>query len=294
MANLEAADTRLSFDDILEAVQDSRRGRWFLQEYESRLQKRDSQSILQAINRLENRMEAMGTGGQSSPDEMARVRNAIANARNDLLKLGLGKDAMSKEGRLFAEIADLARKSMPVAVDSNAGIVRTLQLADEIEAVIATPSTIDKGAQYFAADAALFERAPVSKPALVVAETAVAAAPVTEPARPAATKAEPVPVKTEPAKADKKEEPAPVGARLVIRKASQVETPAAEAASAPVIEQPAEPAVAESKTNPPEQVPLPAAELPAMDNPRIVIIRRKAEDMPEVDLAPRQETTSAA
>ena len=284
MADLEAADTRLSFDDILEAVQESRRGRWFLQEYEARLQKRDGQSILQAINRLENRMEAMGAGGQSSPDELSRVRGAIANARNDLLKLGLGKNAMTKEGRLFAEIAELARKSMPLAVDSNAGIVRTLQLVDEIDTTFANPGSADKGAQFFAADAALFERAPTTKPALIATEVVAAETP-----SPAAE-----PAASAPPKAEKKDESAPVGARLVIRKASQVavepDEPSREAdlaeTSAVVVTEPApmlleQPAQAES-------------ELPAMDNPRIVIIRRKAEDMPEVDLTPPEKSETAA
>ncbi len=249
MTDLEAADTRLCFDDILEAVQESKRGRWFLQEFESRLQKRDTQSVLTAISRLENRMETLGPQA-SHPDDLGKVRSAIANARNDLLKLGLGKDALSKEGRLFAEMAEMARKVMPIAVDSNAGIVRTLQLVDEIDTVIA-PS--DRGAKYFNADANLFERpATPSKPVLV------------QTPEPAAQQI-----------AVKKEEPPATGAKLVIRRSHQ-------AAEHPVEATPAA-----------NEVVL-APDMPAIDNPRIVIIRRKAEDMPDVEMSEAEDSVSAA
>ena len=75
MANLEAAETRLSFDDILEAVQDSKRGRWFLQEFETRLQKRDTRSVLDAISRLESRMENLGAQ-TSNPDDLGKAGSA--------------------------------------------------------------------------------------------------------------------------------------------------------------------------------------------------------------------------
>jgi hypothetical protein len=256
MADLEAVDTRLSFDDILEAVQDSKRGRWFLQEFETRVQQRDTHSVLQAIARLESRME--GFGSQSSiPDDLGKVRSAIASARNDLINLGLGKEALSKEGRLFAEVAEMARKAMPVAVDSNAGIVRTLQLVDEIDRTISPGA--DRGAKFFSADANLFERPPTPpKPVLVQTPDRVAAS---------------LPVK--------KEDALPTGAKLVIRKSSQVaETPSS--------------IVAEEAVASPEPSATPSTDLPAMDNPRIVIIRRKAEDMPEVTLVEASETVSAA
>ena len=256
MADLEAAETRLSFDDILEAVQDSKRGRWFLQEFETRLQKRDTRSVLDAIYRLESRMEHLSPQ-VSNPDDLGKVRHAIANARSDLIKLGLGKAALSKEGRIFHDMAEMARKSMPVAVDSNAGIVRTLQLADEIDSVIAPAANEDRGAKYFNPDSNLFERqATVSKPVLV------------PPVEPLVHE-----------KAIRKDEPAAVGATLVIRKAVQ----SAEIA-APVIA---------PESAPPMASPI-APEMPAIDNPRIVIIRRKAEDMPDVMIGEMADEASAA
>ncbi len=273
MSNVELAETRLTFNDLLEAVQDSKRGRWFLQEYESRIQKRDTQSILSAISKLENRMETLGPQA-SSPDDLAKVRSAISNARNDLFKLGLGKDAMSKEGRLFAELAEMARKAVPQSGDQSAGIVRTLQLVDEIDRTISTQPSDDKGAKFFVADANLFERPAASKPVLVEA----AAAPVAETVLPQ-------PTVTEIAKpvAPIKEEPVATGAKLVIRKTSAV---------APVEAEPtltvasAENAAAPIAIQQPE---MPSSELPTptfqnTDNPRIVIIRRRAEDMPDVSI----------
>lgn len=263
MSNLEAAETRLSFVDILEAVQDSKRGRWFLQEFEARIQKRDTHSLLQAISRLENRMESMGAQ-TGNPDDLSKVRSAIANARQDILKLDLGKNGLSKEGRLFAELAEMARKAMPVAVDSNAGIVRTLQLVDEIDRAIAAP--VDSGAKFFSADASLFERpAPVAKPVLVSA-------------------GEPVVQATEPmikAPSVKKEDAAPTGAKLVIRKTGQVDEPVVKGEPERLA------ATIEHLT------PI-AAEMPVIDNPRIVIIRRKAEDMPDVSVGEAADQVSAA
>ncbi len=265
MANLEAVDTRLSFDDILEAVQDSKRGRWFLQEFESRIQKQSSESVLKAIARLETRMDSLnsqpGTG-----DELSKVKSAIANARSDLIKLGLGKDELSAEGRLFASLAEMARKTMPVAIDSNAGIVRTLQLVEEIDRTITFPPAEDRGAQYFNADANLFERpAAPAKPMLVK---------TTELELPA--------VQAGVVVVAPKEEPAPTGAKLTIRKSSAAPIEQ-EAIAAPTF---AEVAAAE---NIEVEAIAETEELPAIDNPRIVIIRRKAEDMPEVTLGEGSE-----
>ncbi len=244
MSDLEAAETRLSFDDILEAVQDSKRGRWFLQEFEARLQKRDTQIILKAISRLEARMEDLGPQA-SNPEDLNKVRAAIVTARNDLIKLGLGKDALSKEGRLFAEMAEMAKKAMPATVNGSAGIVRSLQLVAEIESTIA-PANPDQGSRYFIADANLFERpATAAKPVLVQAPEI------------------------------KKEEPAATGAKLVIRRANQTPEPEA--------------------TRPQEVPATPLTpDMPTIDNPRIVIIRRRAEDMADFGENDALDNVSAA
>ncbi len=266
MSSLEAVDTRLTFDDILEAVQDSKRGRWFLQEFEARIKKQDSQSILQAISRLETRMDGFDKQ-PANADELSRVKAAIATARHDLLKMGVGKDALSPEGRLFANLAEMARKAMPLAVDSNAGIVRTLQLVEEIDRTISPPKDVDRGASYFAADANLFERATpaVAKPTLV---PPAAAAPPPKPEKPVEAK---------------KEEPVSTGAKLVIRKTVSNETAVPQAAAEVIV--PAAEAM-------PEQLEVPT--LSAIDSPRIVIVRRKVEDMPEISMTEEPDKVSAA
>lgn len=262
MANLEAADNRLSFDDILEAVQDSKRGRWFLHEFETRLQKRDTSSLLSAMARLESRMGELSTTS-GKPENLGVVSAAIAKARNDLLKLGLGKEAMSDEGRMFADLAELARKVMPDTAEGRAGIVRALQLADEIDKVVAPAANTDSGAKYFQPDAELFERKTLpAKPTLVAAP---------EPVLDTKTPVKPQPV-TPPA----------TGAKLMIRRVGQ-SSDALPVAPAPVIEvQKRAPVLSET----------PTPERPAIDNPRIVIIRRKAEDMPDVTMS--EATESAA
>jgi hypothetical protein len=247
MSSLEAMDHRLSFDDIMEAVQDSKRGRWFLNEFEARLKKQDTTSILQAISKLEARME--GLGAQSDqPNELGKVKTAIANARNDLLKMGVGKDALSPEGQLFANLAEMARKAMPHTSDSNAGVVRTLQLVAEIENTI-SPAPMP-AAKFFEPDEKLFEK------------NTVAAAP--KPTLVAST-----PPKVEPVQAPRKEETVATGAKLVIRRIS--ETPTAQA------EVPAE------ISPPPAPAPVVAKNPEATAAPRIVIIRRKAEDVEHLE-----------
>jgi hypothetical protein len=248
MSNIEAATARLAFDDILEAVQESRRGRWFLQEYEARLQQRDSKSVLDAINRLEARVNSMAT---QAPDEIGKVRSAISNARNDLLKLGMGKDAMSEEGRMFAELANMARKAMP-GEEQHAGIVRSLKLVEEIEKVVTPGAKPDHGGKFFAADSQLFEKVPVvEKPILV--ETKKAASTESKPA---------------------------TGAKLVIRKASE---PAATVQEEPVVEV-AQPVIMQDEPK-------------IADHPRIMIVRKKADDMDEVvaePAAPSEDSATAA
>ena len=86
MANLEAADNRLSFDDILEAVQDSKRGRWFLHEFETRLQKRDTSSLLSAMARLESRMGELSTTS-GKPENLDRKSTRLNSSHLDLSRM---------------------------------------------------------------------------------------------------------------------------------------------------------------------------------------------------------------
>jgi hypothetical protein len=271
MSSLEAMDHRLTFDDILEAVQDSKRGRWFLKEFEQRLQKQDTSSILQAISKLEARMDSFGAQ-VDQPVERVKVKAAIANARNDLLKLGVGKDALSSEGQMFAQLAEMARKAMPVSTEGSAGVMRTLQLVAEIETTVAPVSSAEHSSKFFTADENLFERSPAQAKPVLVSTTPVAvipAAPVAQSAEPGAMPA-----------TSRKEEPVAIGAKLIIRKTSSNESAAIKQTTPPAVEILTAAAV---ETPPPLPMALETTQITAIDTPRIVIIRRKAEDMPEVE-----------
>jgi hypothetical protein len=134
-------------------------------------------------------------------------------------------------------------------------------LVEEIENVVIAPASSDRGADFFKPDADLFERRSTpSKPTLVA---------TSEP-----------PVIVSPAsKADQGSAPT-TGAKLVIRRSTHVSddvSPSSELVvetQSPAIELP----------DPPQQ------ERSFSDNPRIVIIRRRAEDMPDVTVG----TESAA
>jgi hypothetical protein len=200
MADLEIAGRHLSFDDILEAVQESRRGRWFLQEYEARMRGRDTLTVLAAIERLQANMTSL------------------------------------------APVAKPAMESVEA----------------QAEPQQAPPG--NHGTRYFEADANLFERTTPAKPVLVQAE------------KPEAAPTPPLPA----------EEPAPQGAKLIIRKAGSGETAAPFPDKAPA-------AIPAAEAPPPAQI-----DAPVMDSPRIVMVRRKPEDMPEFAMPPEPLAASLA
>jgi hypothetical protein len=237
MSNLESTDSCLTFDDILEAVQESKRGRWFLREFESRIQTRESQGLLQAIQRLERRMESL-TASINTPAELDKLRSAIGSARTDLKRLASGNAALSAEGRLFADLAEMARKSLPANDDSKDKIVRSLQLVDEIDR--AMEGLTNSGTRYFMADAQVFENNAASVPKPVDADAS------------------------------------PRGATLVVRHVDAGEL-RHETADDEAPSRPSESA-GEAKVN----------------HPRITIIRRSADEMPEVAVPEPQASVSAA
>jgi hypothetical protein len=283
MKDVEAVAANLSFDDLLQAVTESSRGRWFLDEYQKRLRKAESGDILSAINRIEARIAELPGPGLASTD-VTRMKAAVNAARADIAKLSPNK-GLSDEGRLFAGLAELARLTLPAekaTADIAPGIVKALQLVDELDTTLNGPAS---GEKYFKQDQALFEpAAPAPKPVLVASTPDPVAAP-----------------QPKPVEAKKPEvEAASQGAKLVIIKAGvKVEEPsapviveppvAAEPVKTEFVERRAEPAaIAETKK--------PEAALPVdkIDNPRIVIIRRKPEEMTEVPLADEMKSESAA
>jgi hypothetical protein len=143
MSREVAAEPGMSYEAVLEAVQESSRGRWFLNEFKSRNAGLDSGQILSAISRLESRMESLSSqGGGAATAELAKVRQAIATTRQDILKAS-GAPGLSEEGKLFAHLAELARKSLvqnSAAAGTSPGseavpgsIVQALRLVDQID-----------------------------------------------------------------------------------------------------------------------------------------------------------------
>jgi hypothetical protein len=279
MSNDLSAEIGFSFEAVLEAVQDSARGRWFLEELKKRSGQENTTRLMDAIARIENRVEGM-SGHFTAAEDLAKVRQAISTARSDIQKLAPAGEGLSAEGRLFAHLADLARKSIPQD-GPQASVEKALRLVDQLDSslnsnVMAFPTQPQKAAdKYFQQDAALFEQ----KPAVAQAAPPPVAAVAHTPKKPAV-------------------EPVALGAKLTITRMGKEnpadEQPAVSEDDQPIVTavapQPVEtPAKAEiaSTAEQPSPIAEPAAEAPKPEaatpaKPRIVIIRRKPEDIPEV------------
>ena len=225
---MSVAEQNISFDDVLDAVKESKRGRWFLDEYEGRLRKSDTAELRAAISKLESVMTSMSGSGADAA-LLARAKSAILAARKDIAALDDKPQGLSEEGRLFARLADLARQSFetngneaPSAV--NVGVVRALRLVDELETDLCGP--VDhvaeiRPATYFHQHSDVFE-AP--KPALVAVKSVALTPSIKKP-----------------------EGEVVRGAKLVIQRAparaTETATPVAEDLPAPIVaEAPPEPA----------------------------------------------------
>ena len=291
MSSHDQLAERLTFDDILEAVQESKRGRWFLAEFQNRIKKQDSGAILGAIEKLESRLEGMsGITGNSA--ELTRARTAIAAARQEIAKLAPVDSGLSAEGRLFASLAVLARNTLQQSATLETttaiapGIVRALQLVDELDNNLNGAQVDAKlpADNFFKQDATLFERAPgLAKPMLVSSDQLKAVAPPTKP------------------KMETEDETGTKGAKLIIKRTG-IES--AETSSPPAIQQAVEsdPVIVAEAAKPEPVATEPqvaartttSADDPHLENPRIVIIRRKPEEMADVPMMSQQKTESAA
>lgn len=325
---MAATEPVFTFDDILGAVKESSRGRWFLDEFENRLRKSDTGTILAAIAKLETAIS--GLGPQSGDSALvARAKAAIAAARKDIAALDEGRKVISEEGRLFAKLAEMAKSALTAGPNDNApmihsGVARALRLVDELDLDLGVTASLPKPASYFEQDSELFE-----KPA----------APAMPPLRPSAALPRPAaaPAKQETTIQGVSKQDIPRGAKLIISRSRSApllhQTPAAPAAIAearpePVIEKAAEtaapaaspeakheakleprpeakleprpepkpeakfeprPAPAEKPTSPMEQA------VEAMEKtPRVVIIRRKPEELTDLPMIEMSEMDNVA
>ena len=245
-----------SLDEILNVVKETPRGRWFIEAYTDRVQTSGTATILSAIGKLETNLQSMsGNGADAALLQKARLH--IAQARTEIANSESGQTSLSAEGQLFAKLADLSRKAFTEpSADQPAiakNVERALRLVADLDQDLGTtlvpmPVADAKPAtQYFKQDEDVFEPAP--------------AAPAISPVR-----------------ATKVVESTPRGAKLVIQHIdlSRTDTHL--------------PIITDIPTTPTEEKPVfqTVQPLPTLETPtepsRIVIIRRKAEDMMEVPL----------
>jgi hypothetical protein len=254
-----------SIEEVLTAVQETPRGRWFLEAYTNRIKADSTANILQAIAKLDLHIKTLATGGVEA-GLLQQARNAIDAAKREISLLEPQTAELSAEGQLFAKLAELSRAAFsnnaPAQASIGSGVDRALKLVAELDRnlsvskndnVVAAPSK--PAIQYFKQDEEIFEPAP----APVIAAVA---------------KPEPI------------TEVSTRGAKLVIQRISATKTEMIVEPVAPQ-EAPAEPPAIVSTT-------LPEAKQP--DTSRIVIIRRKADEMIDVPLLDEEqaETVSAA
>lgn len=256
-----------SLDEILSVVNETPRGRWFLEAYANRLQNQGTSSILTAIAKLESNLQSMTAGGADAT-VLAGARQAIAAARQEIARMESGNNELSVEGQLFAKLAELSRNafSEKSAVQPALGksVERALRLVADLDRdlnepiMLKAPIASKPSVQYFKQDEHIFEPAPVATP-------------------------------NKPQ--IKLEETTPKGAKLVVQRMTapaigSIEPipPLVEATKAKMIEPPVFATVAAE--TPPEQ----------NETSRITIIRRKIDEVVAVPLLEdgELETVSAA
>jgi hypothetical protein len=290
MANSVAAVLSESFEDVLGAVQDTARGRWFLEEFSKRNKSQDTTSILAAIGKLESLI-----GTQTAPVDGAQVqkaRAAIAAAKAKIKALNNELPALSDEARMFAKLAEISRTAL--SGDKQAvgrGVDVALSLVDELDQSFSSGAVVaaikPAGESYYAADQDVFETPkvkPVEKPVLVETPKPIAAAPVEAP---------------KPAKVEDEQ---PRGAKLTINRVKAADVfevkPAITVEPVPVAPAPVEPAVVAAPVVPAvAAAPVLEAATPVTEEKpksRITIIRRKAEDIVSVPLVDEQQVAASA
>ena len=257
-----------SLDDILAAVKETPRGRWFLENFENRLRGDDTAKILGAIATLEKQILSMESSGAET-GLLRRARAAIAQARKDIMNLPGRPPELSTEGQLFAKLAALSKQHFPQDSGTGHSVERALRLVTDLDEDLSTPARPGEAKQFFNQDEAVFEPAPAPKPVM------------------AATRHE-LPVDLPPR-----------GAKLVIQRVAPVlnrveaEKPTYELKQ-DVFFTP--PKIEQRLVEQPKQVELAKsqAEPPAPPQSRIVIIRRKADEMDDVPLFELASSTPAS
>jgi hypothetical protein len=155
-----------SFDEILAAVKETARGRWFLETFEDRVKATESSRILGAISRLENHIQSVG-GSEGDAALVRQARDAIAAARRDIAGMNNSSQGLSAEGQLFARLAMLSRQAFSGPPNAGRGIERALRLVADLDQALFTPQVLPlrqtSESALFAQDEAIFAPAPATK-----------------------------------------------------------------------------------------------------------------------------------
>ncbi|HEY5364672.1 MAG TPA: hypothetical protein VIJ49_10770 [Aestuariivirga sp.] len=256
-----------SLDEVLGAVKETARGRWFLESYEARLRGAETARLLQAINKLESHVLTQAQGGHDA-EIVKHAREAISAARRDIGALDPTVTGLSTEAKLFAQLAEKARSAFNDAPPVGQSVSRALQLMGELEQQLsdpqadATSSVVNlaaKPAQFFKQDEAIFEPAPKQAP------PALAVTPEVHP------------------------EVSARGAKLVVQRLG---APIALEKRAVIELQPQPIAAAPIPTPAPAPTPTPATAAAVVETPnksRIIVIRRKADEMANLPLLDQNE-----
>jgi hypothetical protein len=157
-----------SFEDVLCAVQETARGRWFLDQYSERRRSEDTAAILAAIAKLEIAISRMSPAQQKAePDVLTRAKSAIADAKQQIRGIVTVESPLSKEAQLFAKLAELSRQALAAAPDDverkklGASMEVALKLVSDLEDSFAAHEPVAKqavsGQKFFHQDAEIFE-----------------------------------------------------------------------------------------------------------------------------------------
>jgi hypothetical protein len=157
-----------SFEDVLGAVKETARGRWFLDQYTERRKSEDTAAILAAIAKLEIAISRMSPAQQKAePDVLTRAKSAIADAKQQIRGIVTRESPLSKEAQLFAKLAELSRQALAEVPDDperkklGASMEVALKLVSDLEQSFgeqdAPVKQVASGARFFSQDAEIFE-----------------------------------------------------------------------------------------------------------------------------------------
>ncbi len=278
-----------SFDEVLNAVQETARGRWFLEEYASRRKAEDTAAILAAIVKLESVMSKAPNYPAEQVDQsvLHKARSAIARAKSQIKDMAADTTPLSDEAQLFGKLAEKARSAIAqgTSIGESSDILGksvdvALRLVNELDNSLGVPLAQKKttDTKFFQQDSDVFAPAPNAN-----LKSAKSNAPI---ASSTATPVSPLSAVNSSAEKPVAVDGVTRGAKLTIHRST---TPRpennAEMDAQDEIQVPSEPAVTENVA--PEQ----PANKPEQ---RIVIIRKKYGEQMDVPMLDNADRVTAA